>query len=157
MEKSSKNLISVFGEKPARGLPKPPPPHRVEKLRSLHVERTRFQDADAESGRGIWTRRKGGGNNAKLNNSSTEQHFDARFQTKIAITFLLLIALTKCAYLLLASLASKNRVLYSEGRAYKREPELAASPQSTTLHSTGNTSVKNGVSRTKSATATHME
>ncbi len=89
--------------------------------------------------------------------SLTEQHFDARFYTKIAITFLLLIALTKCAYLLLASLASKNRVLYSEGRAYKREPKPAASPQSTTLHSTGNTFVKNGVTRTKSATATHVE
>jgi hypothetical protein len=57
----------------------------------------------------------------------------------------------------LASLARKNHVLYSEGRAYKREPELAASPQSTTLHSTGNTSEKNGVTRTKLATATHVE
>ncbi len=114
-------------------------------------KRTRNPDADLGHGEG------GGGNNAKLNNSSTEQHFDTRYQTKIAIAFLLLIALTKCAYLLLASLASKNRVLHSEGSAYKREPELAASPQSTTLHSTGNTSVKNGVSRTKSATATHME
>jgi hypothetical protein len=76
---------------------------------------------------------------------------------KIDDTFLLLIALTKSAYVLLASLASKNRVLYSEGRAYKREPELAASPQSTTLYSAGNTSVKKGVTRTKSATATHVE
>jgi hypothetical protein len=88
-------------------------------------------------GRGFGTRRKGGGegreNTAKLNNSSTEQHFDAIFHMKIVIPFLLLIALTKCAYLLLASLASKNGVLYSEGRAYKREPELAASPQSTAL------------------------
>jgi hypothetical protein len=75
----------------------------------------------------------------------------------IVIPFLLLIALTKCAYLVLASLASKSRILYSEGRAYKREPELAASPQSTALHSTGNTSVENSVPRTKSATATHME
>ena len=96
-------------------------------------------------------------NTAKLNNSSTEQHFDAIFHMKIVIPFLLLIALTKCAYLLLASLASKNGVLYSEGRAYKREPELAASPQSTTLYSAGNTSVKKGVTRTKSATATHLE
>jgi hypothetical protein len=119
----------------------------------------RFQDADAESSCGIGTLREGEGveNNAKFNNSSTEQYFGARFYTKIAITFLLLIALTKCAYLLLALLSSKNRVLYSEGRAYKREPELADSPQSTTLHSTGNTSVKNGVSRTKLATATHVE
>ncbi len=130
-----------MGKSPPEGYPSHPPPHRVEKLRSLHVERTRFQDVDAESGHGFGTRRKGGGaNNAKLNNSSTEQHFDTRFQTKIAITFRLLIALTKCAYLLLALLASKNHVPYSEGRANKREPKLAASPQSTTLHSTGNTS-----------------
>jgi hypothetical protein len=114
--------------------------------------RTRTRNPDADLGRR--ERGRGGG---KLNNSSTERHFGAIFYTKIAITFLLLIALTKCAYLLLASLASKNRVLYSEGRAYKRKPELAASPHSTTLHSTGNTSVKNGVSRTKSATATHRE
>ncbi len=42
---------------------------------------------------------------------------------KIVNTFLLLIALTKSAYLLLASLASKTRVLYSESKAYKREPK----------------------------------
>ncbi len=47
-------------------------------------------------------------NNAKLKNSTTEQHFDAIFYTKVAITFLLLIELTKCAYLLLALLAGKN-------------------------------------------------
>jgi hypothetical protein len=67
--------------------------------------RMRTQNPDAELGCG---ERGRGGNNAKLNNSSTEQHFDAIFYTKIAITFLLLIALTKCAYLLLASLASKS-------------------------------------------------
>ena len=117
--------------------------------------RTRTWNPDADLGRG--ERGRGGGNNAKLNNSSTEQHFDAIFHMKIVIPFLLLIALTKCVYLLLASLESKNRVLYSEGKVYKREPEPAASTQLTTLHSTGNTSVKNGVSRTKSATATHME
>ncbi len=89
----------------------------------------RTQNPDVELGRG----EKGGGNNAKLNNSSTEQYFGAIFYMKIDITFLLLITLTKCAYLLLVSLASKNRVLYSEGRVYKRESELAASPQSTAL------------------------
>jgi hypothetical protein len=47
---------------------------------------------------------------------------------KMCIPFLLLIALTNCNYLLSASLASENRVLYSEGRVYKRMPELAASP-----------------------------
>jgi hypothetical protein len=76
---------------------------------------------------------------------------------KMGIPFLLLIALTNCAYLLSASLASENRVLYSEGRVYKRTPELLASPQSTALHSTGNISVKNSVTRTKSATTTHVE
>jgi hypothetical protein len=75
----------------------------------------------------------------------------------MGIPFLLLIALTNCAHLLSASLASENRVLYSEGRVYKTTPELAASSQSTALHSTGNTSVKNSVTRTKSATTTHVE
>ena len=79
------------------------------------------------------------------------------FYTKMCIPFLLLIALTNCAHLLSVCLASKNGVLYCEGRVYKRTPELAASPQSTALHSTDNTSVKNSVSRTKSATATHVE
>jgi hypothetical protein len=67
------------------------------------AEFTRGKSADAGRGRQIQTRnwdaeRGGGGeNNAKLNNSSTEQHLDARFYTKIAITFLLLFALIKCA------------------------------------------------------------
>jgi hypothetical protein len=119
MEKSSKNLISVFGEKPARGLPKPPPPpHLVEKLWSLHVER-------AIPGRGhgirtrIWDTEKGEENNAKLNNSSTEQHFDAR---KIAITFLLLIALTNCAYLLSASLEAKTASYIVRAEPIKGSP-----------------------------------
>jgi hypothetical protein len=65
----------------------------------------------------------------------------------MCIPFLLLIALTNCAHLLSACLASKNGVLYSEGRAYERAPELGASPQFTALHSTGNTSVKNSVNK----------
>jgi hypothetical protein len=105
-----------------------PPPRRES------TEFTRGKNAIPGRRRGIrmriWDAEKGGGgeNSAKLNNSSMKQHFNAIFHTKIANPFLLLIALTKCAYLLLASLASKNGVLYSEGRAYKREPELAASP-----------------------------
>jgi hypothetical protein len=69
------------------------------------------------------------------------------FYTKMCIPFLLLIALTNCAHLLSAWLAGKNGVTYSEGRAYKRAPELGASPQSTALHSSGNTSVKNSVNK----------
>ncbi len=115
-----------MGKSPPEGYPSHPPPRRVEKLQNLHVERTLFQDVDAESGCGFETRRKGGGGgkNAKINNSSTEQHFDTGFQTKIAITFLLLIALTKCAFW---------RRWQAKTTSYKREPKLAASPQSTTL------------------------
>ncbi len=150
-----KNLISVFGEKPARGLPKPPPtPPRPD-----YAEFTRGENADVESTRWIETRRKGRGgeNNEILNNSITKWYFDAILHMKIGIPFLLLNSLTNCAHILLASLASKNRDLYSEGSVYKRTSELAASPQSTALHSTGNTSVKNSVTRMKSATATHRE
>ncbi len=139
-----------MGNSPPDGYPSHPPPRRES------AEFTRGKNAIPGCGHGIqmriWDAEKGGGgeNNAKLYNSLMEQHFNAIFHAKIANPFLLLIALTKCAYLLLALLASKNRVLYSEGRAYKREPELAASPQSTALHSTGNTSVENSVPRTKS-------
>ena len=57
MEKASKNLISVFGEKPARGLPKPPPtPPRRET-----AEFTRGKNAIPGRGRGFGTRSKGGG------------------------------------------------------------------------------------------------
>jgi hypothetical protein len=50
------------------------------------------------------------------------------FYTKMCIPFLLLIALTNCAHLLSACLASKNGVLYNEGIVYKTVPELVASP-----------------------------
>jgi hypothetical protein len=63
----------------------------------------------------------------------------------MCIPFLLLIALANCVHLLYTCLASKNCILYSEGRAYKRAPELVASPQSTALHSTGNTSAEDSV------------
>ncbi len=154
-----KKLISVFGESLPEGYPSHPPPHRVHFPRSLHVEKMLYQYADAESTRRIETRRKGRGgeNNGILNNLIAKWYFDAILHMKTGISFLLLTALTNCAHLILASLASKNRVLYSEGRVYKRTPVLAASPRSTALHSTGNTSVKNSVTRTKSATATHVE
>ncbi len=91
MEKSSKNLISVFGGKPGRWLPKPPPtPPRRES-----AEFTRGKNAIPGRGRGIQTRNwdveKGGGNNVKLNNSSTEQHFGAILYTKIEFPFFCLL------------------------------------------------------------------
>jgi hypothetical protein len=144
-----------LGKSPPDGYPSHPPPH-ASRIRGVYKwkernSRTRTRNPDADLGHG-----ERGENNAIINNSSTDNISTPYFKQR-SITLLLLIALTKCAYLLLASLASKNRVLYSEGRANKRKPELAASPQSTTLHSTGNTYVKNGVSRTKPATATQVE
>ncbi len=66
--------------------------------------------------------------------------FRSQIQNEDSQTLLLHIALTKCAYLLLASFGVLRRP-YIVGKAYKREPELAASPQSSALHSTVNTSV----------------
>jgi hypothetical protein len=68
---------------------------------------------------------------------------------KICIPFLLLIALANCVHLLSKCLASKNGVLHSEDRAYKRAPELVASPQSIALHSTGNTSAEDSAYKNK--------
>ena len=76
---------------------------------------------------------------------------------KMCITFLLLIALANCAHLLSMCLASKNGILCSEGRGYKRAPELVASPQSTTLHPTGNISAKDSVHKNKVATTAQVE
>ena len=136
-----KTLFLCLGESPLEGYPSHPSPHRVE---NSHAEKAQMQEADVKSRRGIGTRRIGRGGRGEIRktqrliNGST---FRRRISNKN--TFLLLIALTKNAYVLLASLTSKNRVLYSEGRAYKREP--------------ANTSEKNGVTRTKLATATHVE
>ncbi len=43
----------------------------------------------------------------------------------------------------------KLRQIYIVEGGYKKEPEPVASPQSTTLHSTGNTSVKKEVGHSK--------
>ncbi len=56
MEKSSKNLISLFGEMLARGLPKPPPPPPCRESAEL----TRGKRADAGRGREIQMRRMEG-------------------------------------------------------------------------------------------------
>jgi hypothetical protein len=60
-----------------------------------------------------------GKNDANFNNLITKQPIDAVFQKKIDIPFMLLIALTNCAYLPSAWLASKNHALYSEGKSIK--------------------------------------
>jgi hypothetical protein len=68
LEKSSKNKFLCLGKSPPEGYPSHPPPHHVQIPRSLHVEKTWYQDADAESTRRIGMRRKGkGGETANLN------------------------------------------------------------------------------------------
>ena len=61
-----------------------------------------MQDADAKSRRRIGTQRMEGRgkNNAKRCHSLTVKYFAAKFKMKIDDTFLLLIALTKSAYVL---------------------------------------------------------
>ncbi len=61
LQNHQKTLFLCLEKSPPDGYPSHPPPHRVENLRSLQVERTQFQDADTESGRGIGMRRKGEG------------------------------------------------------------------------------------------------
>jgi hypothetical protein len=61
MEKSSKNYISLFGEMPARGIPKPPPTSP----RRESAEFTRGKNAILGRGREIqtrnWDAERGGG------------------------------------------------------------------------------------------------
>jgi hypothetical protein len=64
-----KKLISVFGEKPARGLPKPPPTPPLYTWRKCDF-RTRTRNPAAELRRG--EKGRGEKNNANLNNSITK-------------------------------------------------------------------------------------
>ena len=74
-----KKLIPVFGEKPARGLPKPtPPPRTAPESGDFYTWRKRqIESPSAKSGRPIET--PDGGKRVKiprfLNNSTTEQYF----------------------------------------------------------------------------------
>ncbi len=70
MEKSSKNLISLYGEMPARGLPKPPPTQP----RQESLELTRGKSADAGRGREIQTRNWDAENGGKGDNNAKRRH-----------------------------------------------------------------------------------
>ncbi len=74
-----KKLIPVFGEKPARGLPKPtPPPRTAPESGDFYTWRKRqIETPSAKSGRLIETPDWGGGGGIPcfLNNSTTEQYF----------------------------------------------------------------------------------
>ncbi len=133
----------MSGEKPARGLPMPTPHHTAPGFSDFYRWRKCQTDSrSAKSTRRIETRR---------NNISTHfPHEDVYFFSSPYCA-------DKLCHLLSVCLASEKDVLYSEGKVYKKAPELVASPQSTALHSTGNTSVKNSVTRTKLTTTAHVE
>ncbi len=154
MEKSSKNLISLFGEMPARGLPKPPPTPPCQESADLHVEKARLQDADAKSRHRIGTRRNGerGENNAKMQPLVNGLTFWRQVQNEDRYYPSSTYCIDKMC-LLLASLASKNRVLYTEGRIYKKGAQ--ASSQPSVDFATFNR--QHLCEETKSATATHVE
>jgi hypothetical protein len=144
-EKSSKNYISLFGGKPARGLPMPPPPSP----RAVTAHFTRGGRQSANFMCEIYSPESlaGGGGRAgwfvKRCHSLTDYRINCKLKTKIANTILLLCYLDKICLSLTGGFWQASANLYVKG-GYKREPEPVASPQSTTLHSTGNTSVKEG-------------
>ncbi len=137
----------MFGGKPAKGLPTPPPPHpTAQRNRTFNMwrmcecdARTRFLLAEFTCGG--WGR--GFGKNAKWCHSSTDHRINCKLKTKRANTILLLCYFDKMCLSPSSGLWQALAFLYSE-RIYKREPEPAASPQSTTLRSTVNTSVIEG-------------
>jgi hypothetical protein len=151
-----KKLIPVFGEKPARGLPKSPPPPRTapglvdsHTWRKHHIESPRRQIRPPKWDAGVG---EGGGGRKFRAFQITQQRSNISrcfFHTMVCIPFLLLIAVAYCAHLLSTCLAGENGALYCEGRAYKRVPKLVASPQSTALHSTGNISAEDSVYKNK--------
>jgi hypothetical protein len=142
MEKSSKNCISLFDEKPARETHATPTPPRREITHLTHGEcasamgKRNFYSRD-------WLMENGGGGNTKWCHSLTDHRVNCKLKTKIANTILLLCYLNKMCLSPSGGLWQASALLYSE-RIYTREPEPAASPQLTTLRSTVNTSVKEG-------------
>jgi hypothetical protein len=144
MEKSSKNYVSLFGGKPARGLPTPPPTPPRREIAHL----TRGKCASAMCGRDFYSRdwlaeNGGGGEKREMMPFINGWRINCKLKTKIANTILLLCYLDKMCLSPSGCLWQASAFLYSE-RIYKREPKPAASPQSTTLGSTVYTSVKEG-------------
>ncbi len=119
-EKSSKNHISLFDGKPARGLPTPPPPP-LPLPHIFHVLdgncEPQVQDLLASI-----TRRRGGGRCgwfAKRCHSITDHRINCKLKTKIASTILLLCYLYKICLTLIGGLWQASANLYSGGRLWK--------------------------------------
>jgi hypothetical protein len=95
-EKSSKNYISLFGEKPARGLTTPPPHLSMRRYRTFYTWWTASanrkceiysRDSLAGGGRAEWL--------AKQCHLLTDHRIDCKLKTKLANTSLLLCYLDK--------------------------------------------------------------
>ena len=80
---------------------------------------------------------------AKRCHSLTDHRIDCKFNMKIDNSILLLCYFDKICLTLTGNFW-RALAIYIVKRGYKREPEPAASPQSATLHSTGNISVNEG-------------
>jgi hypothetical protein len=113
MEKSSKNYISLFGGKPARGLPSPPPTSPRREIAHLtHGER-----ASAMGKRDFYSRdllAGEGGENTKRCHSLTDYRINCKLKTKIANTILLLCYIDKMCLSPSGGLWQASAHLYSE-------------------------------------------
>jgi hypothetical protein len=143
-----KNYISLFGGKPARGLPTPSPTSP----RAVTTHFTRVGQQSASWMCEIYSREslEGGGEGRVIcgtvpfinglsdqlqtqNQDSQYYYAPSLFRQDLSNSYWWLWQ------------ASANLYLYIVEGGYKRELEPVASPQSTTLHSAGNTSVKKEV------------
>jgi hypothetical protein len=120
MEKSSKNYISLFGGKPARGLPTPPPtPPRREIARGKCTSAMCGRDFHSRD----WDAENGGvGGNAKRCHSLADQHINCKLKTKIANTILLLCYFDKMCLSPSGVLWQALAFLYSEAEPIKGSP-----------------------------------
>jgi hypothetical protein len=85
-----KKLIPVFGEKPARGLPKPPPPRTAPESGGFYTWRKRqIESPSAESTHRIETPEKGKGGKISrfLNNLTTKQYLKMLLSHEVVYSF----------------------------------------------------------------------
>jgi hypothetical protein len=140
-EKSSKNYIPCLNEPSQAAIQGFPPPA------SSQVATADFPRGGEKCAGPVFTRqiyaRDGGGRaglSANRCHSITDHRNGLKFNMKMDNDVLLLCYLDKIRLTLTGNFGELWRV-YIVKRGYKREPEPATHPQSTTLHSTGNTSV----------------
>jgi hypothetical protein len=133
-EKSSKNCISLFGGKPATGLPTPPPHLSASRYRTFYtcwMEKCEWDVRDLLAG----ITRGGGGRVgwfAKWCHSLTDNQINCKLKTKIAKTILLLRYLDKICLILTGGFWQvKKEVGHSNTRGTVR---LCSIPAEILLH-----------------------